>query len=982
MILALTAAMCLAGGLRRAAAQYYTWGADAPMKWSTIRMPDVRMIYPDTAASLAARTLFYVRTVQPSIGYGFRYGPMRIPFVMHPENFQSNGLVMYLPKRVEFLTSPAIDSYSMPWYKQLVAHEYRHAVQYNNLNRGLIRVLSYVTGEQGSTVGLLFMPLWALEGDAVMSETMMSSYGRGLQPSFTMGYRAMGRVGRNRRDTRDRRNPDKWFCGSYLDYIPDHYELGYQLCTYAYDRYDENVWNKVVRYSVRNPYVILTTHFGLRKYYDTSVGKLFRATFDDLQRFWDSLPRTGDSAATLTPLPAGNHTTYAWPLSLGDTAVLAVKSDLSRTSRFVVIDRRTGRERELCRTGVISTRPTMSRGRVWWTEYRRSLLFEQRVNSRLCCMDLAEGRPRTVRGHFKTLYPTATTEALGWVEYAPDGRYTVIERRDDAPSEVRYAVPSDKEIHGLAWDDLTRAWYVLVTDDSGMWIGRIDIEGLHPVTRGAYITLSDLRAGGGMLYYGSIASGKDEVHGYDLVARREFRLSASEYGSFDPAPAGKTLLLTTYDRKGYRVTFQPTDSLRIPVAPSTLPVDLVNPPRRRWEVPNLDTVRFTAEDAAVQQEHFRAKRYRKVPNLVNVHSWMPLAFDPFSITDERAIDVNAGFTLMSQNLLSSVEAYASYGWNHREGSLLNLGVRYFGLGLRFDLDASYGGNQIFYSLVSYDPQSGNPVYQSQPAPEKYYSVGLTTTLPLVFQRGYHTRQLSLSAGWSYSNGMVADLNKIEWEEGNIHNIERVGFNEGLHKLSFGAGFSDHVLMAHRDFAPRWGYTLSASYTFDPLNADFSNLISLYGQSYLPGFVRHHSILVAATFQTSVGGYKFPAGYAPLSYKSTQLIPHGFTSSEIVSNSYTGLSFDYQLPLCYPEGGIPSVLYVKRIRLNIGGDYAQFRRPAGAGMEWRRIGAVGGDLLFDFNLFRQPASATTTLKLSCYHPSSGGVWIAASVGLPF
>ena len=980
-LLAVLLTACLAGGLQRAAAQYYTWGADAPMKWSTIRTPDVRMIYPDTAASLAARTLFYIRTVQPSIGCGFRYGPMRIPFVMHPENFQSNGLVMYLPKRVEFLTSPAVDSYSMPWYKQLVAHEYRHAVQYNNLNRGLIRVLSYLTGEQGSTVGLLFMPLWALEGDAVMSETMMSSYGRGLQPSFTMGYRAMGRVGRNRRNTRDRRNTDKWFCGSYRDYIPDHYELGYQLCTYAYNRYGENIWDKVVHYSVRNPYVILTTHFGLRKYYDTSVNRLFRETFDHLQRFWDSLPRTGDSGATLTPLPAGNHTTYEWPLALGDTAVLAVKSDLDRTSRFVRIDRRTGREEEICRTGLISTRPTMSRGRVWWTEYRRSLLFEQRVNSRLCVMDLADGRPRTVPGHFKTLYATATPEALGWVEYAPDGRYTVIEQRDDA-SEARYAVPAGKEVHGLAWDDLTRAWYVLLTDDSGMWIARIDVEGLHPVTQGAYITLSDLRAGGGMLYYGSIASGKDEVHGYDLVARREFRLSVSEYGSFDPAPAGRELLMTTYDRLGYRITHQPSDSLRIPVAHASLPVDLVNPPRRRWEVPNLDTVRFTAQEAAVQREHFREKRYRKVPNLVNVHSWMPLAFDPFSISDERAIDVNAGFTLMSQNLLSSVEAYASYGWNHREGSLLNLGVRYFGLGLRFDLDASYGGNQIFYSLVSYDPETGNPLYQSHPAPDKYYSVGLTTTLPLVFQRGYHTRQLSLSAGWSYSNGMVADLNKIEWEEGNIHNIEHVGFNEGLHKLSFGAGFSDQVRLAHRDFAPRWGYLLNASYTFDPLNADFSNLISFYGRSYLPGVARHHSILLEATFQTSVDGYKFPAGYAPLSYKSTQLIPHGFTSSEIVSNSYTALSFDYQLPLCYPEGGIPSILYVKRIRLNIGGDYAQFRRPAGTGMEWRRIGAVGGDLLFDFNLFRMPASATSTLKLSCYRPSSGGVWIAAAVGLPF
>lgn len=207
-------------------------------------------------------------------------------------------------------------------------------------------------------------------------------------------------------------------------------------------------------------------------------------------------------------------------------------------------------------------------------------------------------------------------------------------------------------------------------------------------------------------------------------------------------------------------------------------------------------------------------------------------------------------------------------------------------------------------------------------------MGLSATLPLYFQRGYHTRQLSLSAGWNYSNGMVADLNKIEWENGSIHNIQRIGFNEGLHKLSFGAGFSDQVRLAHRDFAPRWGYALNASYTFDPANADFSNLVSFYGQSYLPGFAPHHSVLLAATYQTSVGGYKFPAGYAPLSYKSTRLIPHGFTSSEIVSNDYTALSLDYQLPVWYPEGGIGSVLYFKRIRLNAGGDYAQFPPPGG------------------------------------------------------
>ena len=55
--------------------------------------------------------------------------------------------------------------------------------------------------------------------------------------------------------------------------------------------------------------------------------------------------------------------------------MLAVKTDLDRVSRFVTVDLRTGREREVAATGLISTRPTLGNGRVWWTEYRRSVLL-------------------------------------------------------------------------------------------------------------------------------------------------------------------------------------------------------------------------------------------------------------------------------------------------------------------------------------------------------------------------------------------------------------------------------------------------------------------------------------------------------------------------------------------------------------------------------------------------------------------------------
>ena len=959
----------------RASAQYYTWGAD-PMglKWRSMKSDQVRIIYPDTASSYAARTLFTVEQVSPYIGYGFRHGPRRIPFVMHPENFQSNVLVMWLPKRVEFLTSPAIESYSMPWYKQLTAHEYRHAVQYNNLNQGVIKGLSYLLGQQGSTVGLLFLPIWLMEGDAVMSETEMSSFGRGLQPSFTLEYRALGR------DMLRQKNPDKWFCGSFIDFIPDHYQLGYQIAAYSYNRYDENIWDKVAWYGVRNPYVIFTISTALNKFYDTSVRKLFRETFEQLNDYWDSLPKANPTATPIHALPHRNYTRYQWPTEVNDSTVIALKSALNRPARFVRVNIHSGREQKMSYTGHLSTRPMLGEnGRLWWTEYRRSLLFEQRVNSRLCYLDLCSDRPRTVKGVRNALYPTPTDRGIGWIEYTPDGRYTLVVREEE--QNQRLAVPWFKEVHGLAWDNFTRQFYLLITDDDGMSIATFDSAGqFEPITQGNYVTLSNLQARDGVLYYGSIRSGKDEAHSLDLRNRREYRLTESEYGAFFPIPVGdSTLLVGDYTRLGYRLAAQPL-ATRFESPSGRLPRNLVNPPRKRWEVINLDTVRFEASDSVHLGERHRSKRYRKGLNLFKLHSWMPMSMNPFDLVEEQNVAINWGVTLLSQNLLSSTEAFFSWGYNLTQGSLFQLGLRYYGLGPTIEIAGSYGGTQSIYSLAQFNPATNKIESQAIPELDKYYSFSAGIRFPFYFARGYHTRQLSLSAVWNYTNGLVANLEAIRYNDitGIISNIGVIGYSEGWHKLQFGIGYADQVQTSPREFAPRWGYVLNADYAMNPSNGSFSDLLSLYGRFYLPGITRPHSLMVALNYQTSLGGFQTPNGQAMLTYKSTRLIPQGYSAGAIRSDNYFATSIHYQLPIWYPEGGIPSVIFFRRLRLNVGFDYAHYR----VGHDWMHLHAYGGDLLVDFNLFRQPDSATSTLKFSLYKPKHGSLWFGAGIGLPF
>ncbi len=999
-------------------AQYYSWGADPTyMHWRKLKGEKIDVIYPDTARNLGYKMMHYAQAVQPSIDFGFRHGPMKIPFIIHPENFSSNGMVMWLPKRVEILSSPSVSGYSMPWLKQLAAHEYRHAVQYNNINRGFVKVFSYLLGQQSSTFGLLFMPLWGMEGDATLSETQMSSFGRGLQPSFTMHYRAVGNF------TLEKRSMSKWFCGSYKEYIPDHYQLGYQITSYADTKFNENIWDKVVRFAVRNPYTIFTTWAGLRHFYNTTADRLTREAFADLNDHWNSLPYQPNTSTQISNDGEKGYTIHRYPQYIDHNMVLSLCETLDEPDAFVVTDSRSGERKRLAYTGAVSTRPSdVVGGRIWWTEYRRSLLFAERVNSKLCYMDVERGRTRTINRKDKVLYPTPISEdELAWVEYAPSGIYSIVRGNPMPRSEAEYlrvTIPQDKEIHGLAYDNYTRALYFIATDDSGMWLGRVGANReLEHITEGAYITLSDLRAKDGVLYFGSIQSGKDEAHCYDLRTSTQYRISASTYGSFSPINNGNdTILMTTYDRYGYHIAEQKMVRDTLPkVEPSRLPINLVNPPRKKWNVINLDTVRFGGADSMIMQmqasnrgkqnkiKALRDKRYSGPAHLFNIHSWAPVSYDPFSLSEEGALDFNLGATIMSQNLLSTADGFLTWGWNAQEGNIFKGAFRYYGLGVNLSVNATYGGTQQLYSAYTYlynpisnrfeavlpggkeeyvvNPVTGKEelVLNETPKRGKYYNVGVMASLPLYFQAGYHTRYVQVSAGYNYSNGLVAKVDKLSMAigKGYVNNIAKVGYKEGVHLLQFGAGFQDQVRLAHKDFLPRWGQVVSVNYALNPADENFSHLVSVYAKGYFPGIVKHHSLSLAAVYQTSLGGFDHEKALSNLAFHSGRLIPRGFYTTDIENRDYVATSLNYALPICYPDWGIGPIIYFKRLRVNLGFDYASYTHKTmqvnpdftlNSKMERHHIISYGGDISLDFNLFEMPAAGTTSLTLSIYQPT--------------
>ena len=268
------------------------------------------------------------------------------------------------------------------------------------------------------------------------------------------------------------------------------------------------------------------------------------------------------------------------------------------------------------------------------------------------------------------------------------------------------------------------------------------------------------------------------------------------------------------------------------------------------------------------------------------------------------------------------------------------------------------------------------------------------SLPLYFQAGYHTRFVQVSAGYNYSNGKVAKVDRLSVEigKGSVNNIAKIGYKEGVHLLQFGCGYQDMVQLAHKDFLPRWGQVLSLNYALNPADQNFRHLISVYGKAYFPGVAKHHSLSLAAVYQTSLRGFDREDALSNLAFHSGRLVPRGFYLSEIENRNYVATSLNYALPIWYPDLGCAMIQF-KRVRLNLGFDYASFEKKEPnidiktggliTEIERKNIFAYGGDLSIDFNLFRMPDAATTSLTLSIYQPhGKKRPFVSVGLGLPF
>ena len=907
-------------------AQYYETGQDpASLKWLQIKTERFRIIYPETYGNEGIRFAKALDDSYIKLNKIFPEKKFRIPVIIHNYSTESNGYVAWAPKRMEIYPTPDPNSIPLDTRTQLAIHELTHVFQLVSLNQGFSKAMSFILGEQFAGITSVMMPLWYFEGNAVFAESVLTESGRGRSPSFLKEFKAIT-LENDKLYKYDRIVND-----SFKRYIPNHYQSGYQMFTYALAKEGPQFWNKTIDFTARNPFLIDPVNLSLLKNSGLTKSKLYSETFDTLKALWTKELSENKISLydALNPDKKGEFVNYNSPVQAGTDSIIAIKTSLGYPSSFVLINPSSGSEKRIHTPGQIYPF-TLSEGggKITWVENKPDPRWDNRTFSVIKIMDLKTGKTRSLSDKSRYLSASISTDGknIAATENSIDNQNKLI-LIDSETGEIIRSVetPENGAIQQPRWDSSEDIITVISLTERGEGILSYSVSSQTWKILKDY-GREDLQSAilrNDSLFYVSSEGGTEDVY---LKVPEGFagRITNSKYGINDIALSENILLFSNYTASGYNISLTGIN-------------DFSDSSERETDTSSFLINRFPKQHEIIIPEDLSAyspQPYRKYQHLFRFHSWMPFYADLDEVKSDPA-SVRPGITLMSQNQLSSLITTIGYEYNENKEHHLHSGITWKGWYPVIESKIDYGG-------IPGVQTAGEPVSLSEEL-KRGIRWRNSIYIPLRYASGRFLQYLQPSITYDYWNSYVYLKDEAEFDYGQELVAARL-FVSNYHRSSI------------RDIYPRWAQTVDLNYTFSPFsNRIYPDAISVKLSFYTPGLLPNNGIKFRYEREKQ--------GDALFSLGNRISFPRGYNN--IISKDLSFISADYSLPLAYPDFNIWSLVYLKRIRCTLFGDYAKgtdnlYLKTNGTGLALdysnnysEKFSSFGFELLADFHVLRLP-----------------------------
>ncbi|WP_374950864.1 TolB family protein [Mucilaginibacter sp.] len=839
------------------------FGGNPPsVKWRQINTPAAKVIFSQGLDSSAAHIAAIVQRINPATKPTIGYKQRQVSIVLQNQTTVSNGYVGLAPFRSEFYLTPEQNSLelgSLSWPVQLAIHEFRHVQQYNNFNVGLSHALKIVFGEGGQALGNdLSIPNWFFEGDAVYNETHVSQQGRGRLPYFFNGYRALWSAGRNYSWMKLRN-------GSYRDYIPDHYPMGYMLVAYGREQYGTDFWKNVTHDAASYKGLFYPLQRAVKQYSGTTYQQ-FRT---------DAFSRFKKEFASDKPYsPPGKQQHFIadqlYPAYVNDSTLVYLQSTYSRIPKFIL---KTGSREKVIGVQGFTTDDyfTYRNGKIIFAGYRPDLRWGYRNYNELIVVDINTGKQRRLTRKTKYFSPAFSDDGklIVAVDVATTGKST-LHLLDAASGKLIKALPNIRHLFYTypKFYGNNKVATAVRTPDGKMSLALIDIEtgdadyllpfSYHPI---AYPSVQ-----GNIIYYTKTNGTEDRLYAVSVKSKRVLTVlglpQQGSIGVYQPALTANRLAWAGFTAFGYQVKQINNSDLQL------LPDTETAQPLSELSVTKLDQDSAANILASVGNTQFPVTKYSKAHGFFNFHSLIPNINDP-----------NYSLALVGENVINTFQSRLSFNYNRNEGyKRVGYNGIYGGLfpyisagaDYTFDRRSFYKGNSIYYNET--DAHAGLQV-------------------PLNLTAGRQTTGLTVGSDIYYSRNTFQEPFRAQFKDRQyayLYNFIR---------------FSNQIQQAKQNINPRFAQSVTINYktAITSLRATQFLVSTAF---YFPGLAINHSLVISAAHQQN--GQTNAIGYSndfPFS--------KGYTSENLTRMDKVGIS--YHFPIVYPDAGVANLAYLLRLR---------------------------------------------------------------------
>lgn len=885
-------------------AQFFQTGQDpSQIHWRQINTGNFQVIYPEEFDKEAQRLSFILSKVCEYGSKSLNFSPRKISVVLHTRTVKSNGLVAWAPKRIELFTTPHQQIYAQDWLEQLAIHEFRHVVQMDKIQSELPFILKFILGEQAAAIVTgAYLPYWFLEGDAVVTETALSHNGRGRMATFSMEYRAQ-------LTENDKYSFDKAFLGSYKDFVPDHYKLGYWMVGKSREKYGAKIWSDVLAKVGSQPLSVTPLNSVLKKETGMNSKQLYNQIFDDLGNEWKqelkSYPTNSNSI--VSPLRK-NYTDYLYPEFYKDSLIVAYRTSIDDIGRFVMIfpDRT---EKVIYTPGTIFEESVSMKDQlIIWAERRADIRWTHADRSVILVFNIETKTKYEIVSDNKLFSPVISPDlkCFAAVEVDPANHFFLsVFDLNSGKLKQRFKTNDNQYFFTPFWDEKGEKLYFVSLSSKGKCLASLDLQSKHfqQLTSTTFGNLKNPVFTNDQIIFSADFSGKDHLYSVDPESHQVIRIYESKFGVDYPSVVNSKnqILFSNYSASGYQLSM----------------VDLMDK-TNQYKVEDIDLKSNKLADNLAAQEkgipdfanndsiEYPSKKYSKLGHLLNFHSWAP------AYIDVNSYEIRPGVSVFSQNKLGTAETRLGYDYNtaDRTGKY-NLAFNYSGLFPEFSTELSFGKEASNYYQIKNTVNQQNQIIKSDTTVQRYtwneMTADFNIRLPLNLSKGKYSIAFFPEIKYTFNQVTHNKSTPQSFYSGNYHAMTyRLYYYHLLHQ-------------SVQNLMPKWGQQFDIIFRHTPFSGNnLGTLSAIQSILFFPGLAKNDGIKIYQGYQEK----SFVKSY---NFSNFVHFPRGFQGFQ--NNKMYSLAADYQIPLAYPDANLGKLFYFKRIKSSLFYDYAWLSVPA-------------------------------------------------------